>query len=139
MPCFVWLLWRTYNVYFLLFTLLLRLCFSLKFKGAGSRNRKQTCYLYNLYCCPHVAIVFCTDFGGRGESTRKLLPKNPPISLQSYNIRVFCLFLRSSRVHLESNIFILRKIVENLCDMAYQKFYKIVISKVCLHYVNPPL
>ena len=45
------------------------------FKGAGSRNRKQTCYLYNLYCFPHVAIVFCTDFGGWGESTRKLLPK----------------------------------------------------------------
>ena len=44
-------------------------------KGAGSRNRKQTCYLYNLYCFPHVAIVFCTDFGGWDESNRKLLPK----------------------------------------------------------------
>ena len=44
-------------------------------KGAGSRNRKPTCYLYNQYCCPHVAIVFCKDFGGWGESTRKLLPK----------------------------------------------------------------
>ena len=44
-------------------------------KGTGSRNRKQTYYLYNLYCCPHVAIVFCTDSGGWGESTRKLLPK----------------------------------------------------------------
>ena len=43
------------------------------FKGAGSRKRKQTCYLYNLRCCPHVAIVFCTDFGGWGESTIKLL------------------------------------------------------------------
>ena len=39
------------------------------------RNRKQTCYLHNLYFCPHVAIVFCTDSGGWGESTRKLLPK----------------------------------------------------------------
>ena len=42
-------------------------------KGAGSRNRKQTCYLYDLYCCPHVAIVFRSDFGGWGESTIKLL------------------------------------------------------------------
>ena len=32
-------------------------------KETGSRNRKQTCNLYNLYCCPHVAIVFCTDDG----------------------------------------------------------------------------
>ena len=44
-------------------------------KGAGSRNRKQTCYLFNLYCCPHVAIVLCLDFGGWGESTIKLLLK----------------------------------------------------------------
>ena len=47
----------------------------LPIKGTGSRNRKQTRDLYNLYCCPHVAIVFCTDAGGWGESTRKLLPK----------------------------------------------------------------
>ena len=48
---------------------------SLCLKGTGSRSRKQTCYLYNLYCCPHVAIVFCRDSGGWGESTTKLLPK----------------------------------------------------------------
>ena len=48
---------------------------SVNLKGAGSRNRKQTCYLYDLYCCPHVAIVFCIDFGGWGESTIKLLLK----------------------------------------------------------------
>ena len=45
------------------------------FKGTGSRNRKQTRYLYNLYCCPHVAIMFWTDFGGWGEFTIKLLLK----------------------------------------------------------------
>ena len=44
-------------------------------KGAGSRNRKQTCYLYYLHCCPHVAIILCTDFGGWGESKIKLLLK----------------------------------------------------------------
>ena len=49
--------------------------FACYLKGAGSRNCKQTCYLYNLYHCPHVAIVLCTDFGGWGESTGKLLPK----------------------------------------------------------------
>ena len=40
-----------------------------------SRNCKQTCYLRNLYCCPYVAIVFCTDFGGWRESTIRLLLK----------------------------------------------------------------
>ena len=47
-------------------TFLLLLAF---IKGAGSGNRKQTCYLYNLHYCPQVAIVLCTDFGGWGEST----------------------------------------------------------------------
>ena len=48
--------------------------------------------------------------------------------------------LQSSRAHLQNNIFILRKIVENLCEMAHQKYSKIVISKeVCLHYVIQPL
>ena len=41
-------------------------------KGAGSRNPKQICYLC---CCLHVTIVLCTDFGGWGESTQKLLLK----------------------------------------------------------------
>ena len=45
------------------------------FKGVGSLHRKQTYYLYNPYCCPHVAIVFGTDFGGWGESTTMLLLK----------------------------------------------------------------
>ena len=44
-------------------------------KGAASRNCKQTCYLHDLYCFPHVAIVFRSDFGGWGESTIKLLLK----------------------------------------------------------------
>ena len=44
-------------------------------KEAGSRNRKQTCYLLNLYCSLHVAIVFCIDFGEWSESTLKLLLK----------------------------------------------------------------
>ena len=42
-------------------------------KGAGSRGREQSCYLYNLYFCPHVAIVFGTYFSGWGESITKLL------------------------------------------------------------------
>ena len=48
--------------------------------------------------------------------------------------------LRSSRVHLQNNTFILRKTVEGLCDMADQKYCRIVISKeVSLHYVTQPL
>ena len=48
--------------------------------------------------------------------------------------------LRSSRVHLQNNTFILRKVVEYLYDMAHQKCCKIVVSKdVCLQYVTLPL
>ena len=72
-------------------------------KGAGSHNRKQTSYLYDLCCCPHVAIVFRSDFGGWGESTRKIL-------------------LTNSRVHLQNNTYILKKVVEVCCDMDYQKY-----------------
>ena len=40
-------------------------------------------------------------------------------------------------LRLENNTFIVRKVVENHCDMAYQKYCKIVVSKeVCLHYVT---
>ena len=33
-------------------------------KGAVSHNCKQTCYLYDLHCSQHLAIAFCTYFGG---------------------------------------------------------------------------
>ena len=47
--------------------------------------------------------------------------------------------LRSTRVHLQNNTFVLRKEVESHCDMAFQKYYKIGVSKeVCLHYVTLP-
>ena len=49
------------------------------FKGAGSRNRKQTCYLHDLRCFQCLAIVFYTELGGWGEFTRKLLPKDTPV------------------------------------------------------------
>ena len=48
--------------------------------------------------------------------------------------------LRNTRVHLQNNTFILRKVVENHCDMACYKYCKIVASKeVCLHCVTVPL
>ena len=48
--------------------------------------------------------------------------------------------LQSSRVHLQNSTVILKDIVEDLCDMADQKYCEIVFSKeVCLHYVTLPL
>ena len=45
-----------------------------------------------------------------------------------------------SRVHLQSSTVILRNIVEDIFDMAYQEYCKIVIAEeVCLHYVTLPL
>ena len=63
--------------------------------------------------------------------------KSTNISAIVQHMSVSFVSLRSSRVHLHNNTFILRKVVENLFDMAYQKYCKIVISKeVCLHYVT---
>ena len=108
--------------------------------GAGTRNRKQTGYLYNLYCFPHVAIVFCTDIGGWDESKRKLLQKSTNISGIVQHMRVSFVSLQSSRVCLQNSTVILRNIVEDLRDTAYQKYCKIVISKeVCLQYATLPL
>ena len=53
---------------------------------------------------------------------------------------VWFVSLRNSRVHLQNITYILRKVMENLCDMTYQKHRKIVASKeVCLHYMTLPL
>ena len=45
--------------------------------------------------------------------------KSTKISAIIQHMSVSFVSLRSSRVHLQNNTFILRKIVENLCDMAY--------------------
>ena len=49
-------------------------------RGLGHVTEKKTCYHYDLYCYPHVAIVFCRDFDGWGESTIKLLINSTNIS-----------------------------------------------------------
>ena len=36
------------------------ICLEISIKEAGSCNSKQTCSIYNLYCCPRLAIVFCS-------------------------------------------------------------------------------
>ena len=66
--------------------------------------------------------------------------KSTNISAVVRHMSVSFVSLRSSRVHLQNNTFILRKTAESLCDMAYQKYCKIVISiEICLHYVTLPL
>ena len=74
---------------------------------------------------------------------------NPHYSyfLNSANIsaiahRMFLLFvsLRSTRVHLQNNTFILRKVVESHSDMDYQIYCNVVVSKkISLRYVTLPL
>ena len=108
------------------------------FKGAGSRNRKQTYYLYNLYYFPHVAIVFCTICSAQilvdGVNPLESYLKNSTnISAIVQHMSVSFASLQSSRVRLRNRTAILRNIVEDLCDTAYQKYCKIVILKeVCL-------
>ena len=63
--------------------------------------------------------------------------KSTNISAIVQHMSVSFVSLQSSRVHLQSGTVILGNIVEDLCDTAYQKYCKIVISKeVCLHYVT---
>ena len=65
--------------------------------------------------------------------------KSNNISAIVQHMSVSFVSLRSSRAHLQNSTVILRNIVEDLCDTAYQKCCKIVISKeVCLHYVTLP-
>ena len=67
-----------------------------------------------------MAILFCTDFCGWGESTLKLLLK---IHQYFCNRRIYersACFLTKFKSPSSNRTFILRKIVENLCDMAYK-------------------
>ena len=79
-------------------------------KGAWSHNCKHTCYLFNLYCCLHVAIVFRTNFGGWAESTRKLFQKSTNISAIAQ--------------HMWSVSFVSLVAEKNPCDTAYQNIVK---------------
>ena len=68
------------------------------------------------------------------------LQKSTNISAIVQHMSVSFVSLQSSRVRLQNSTVILRNIVEDLYDTAYQKYCKIVISKeVCLYYVTLPL
>ena len=108
-------------------------------KGARSRNRKETCYLYNLYCCLHVAIVFCTDFGGWGESTRQLFPKLQQYPCNRTTYACFACFstkLKSlsskQHLHFEKNSRI--SVIWPIKNTANRHF-----ERSFLHYVTQPL
>ena len=58
------------------------------------------------------------------NSLESYFQKSTNISAIVQHMSVSFVSLRSSRVHLQNNTFILRKIVENLCDMAYQNTAK---------------
>ena len=68
--------------------------------------------------------MLCSDSGGWGEFTIKLLLKihqyfcNPAI----YKFLVY--FPANARVHIHNKTYTLRKVVENLCDMNYQNTEK---------------
>ena len=72
------------------------------FKGARSCNGKQTCYIYDLYCCLQVPTFFCTGFGGCGESTIKLLLKIHQTLGNLQRTRISFVSLRNSRLHLQN-------------------------------------
>ena len=109
-------------------------------RGVGSRNRKQTGYLCNLYYCSHIAIVFSTVIGGRGDSKIKLTLKMNQYLCNRTTYECFVCFPMIFKSPDSNSTFILREVVENLRDMAYQICCKVVISKeVCLHYMTPLL
>ena len=63
--------------------------------------------------------------------------KSTNISAIVQHMSVSFLSLQGSRARLQNSTVILRNVVEDLCDTAYQKYCKIIISKeVCLRYVT---
>ena len=101
----------------------------MKFKGAGSRNRKK----------PVISIIYIVSHTWPLCSAQILV--DAVIPLESYfqksfdisaiiqHMSVSFISLQSSRVHLQNSTVILRNIVEDLCDMADQKYCKIIILK----------
>ena len=86
-------------------------------------------------CDPCVASDPCDQM-----ETRLYSQRSTNISAIVKKLSVLFVSLRNSRVDIQTNTFILRKGGENLCDMAYQKYCKIVVSKeVCCHYMTQPL
>ena len=84
--------------------------------------------------------MFFTDFGEWGESTVMLLLKIHRYHCNHTAYECFVSFSAKFNSPSSKNTSIMRKAAESLCDMAYQKYCKIVVSKeVCLHYVNQPL
>ena len=71
-----------------------------------------------------MAIVFCTDFGGWGEPTLKLLLKIHQHLCNRTTYDCFVCFSTKYKSLSSKSTFILRKVVENYCDMAYQKYCK---------------
>ena len=82
--------------------------------------------------------MFCSDFGGWGKSTIKLLLKiHQYLCIPATSECLVCFPTKfkspSSKEHLY-----FEKSGGNLCDMDYQKYCKIVASKeICLHYPAP--
>ena len=104
----------------------------------GHVTVSKTCYLYIVsYSWPLCSAHILVDGVNPLESH---FQKSTNISAGVQHMSVSFVSLQSSRVHLQNSTVILRNIVEDLCDVAYQKYCKIVISKeVCLHYVTLPL
>ena len=64
--------------------------------------------------------MFCTDFGGWGESIIKLLQKISQYLCNGTTHECFVSFYNKFEIfHLENNTFILRKVLKNLCDMIW--------------------
>ena len=93
-------------------------------------------HLCNPYCCLHLGVVSYTDCGGWGESIRKLLHTTNSSAIARHMSASF-VFVENSRVHLQNNTFMLRNVVENLCDIAYQRLCELIVLKeVCSFYVT---
>ena len=75
-------------------------------------------------------IMFCRDFKGWYESKVKLLLEihQYPCSLAAYGCFIFENKIKESIFKTIPCLF-LRKVVGNLCDVACQKYFKVVVSK----------
>ena len=110
------------DVFYVVVVVFFSVFFPLKGHGHVTVNKPVISIIYIVaHTCPLCAAQILGDWVNPLES---YFQKSTNISAIVQHTSVSSVSLRSSRVHLQNNTFILRKLVKNLCDMAYQNTAK---------------
>ena len=118
----------------------MRACFCSLLKGQGHVAVKKP-VISIIYIVSHTWQLCSAQILVDGVNPlESYLQKSTNISAIVQHMSVSFASLRSTRVYVQNSTFILRKILKNPCDLAYQIYCEIVISKeVRLHCMAQPL